>query len=223
MSRYLRLLVGAIVFGACSSTTSQPVADFTPADMLDAGIDMFGVVADIPHRQYLGETSPAGGNQFPTVYRWLAELTLLDRGSTDVQVAVQDLQAAELADVKEFFRQWYVPNNVIFAIAGDFDPEQVVEVSAVRTKRTIVYYIKDPGAGFDPAQLPHAAPSEEHHRDAVVLAGKVPGAPGQVEGDDPRPEGRPVQPAHEGDPAIDDRDLAVVSKIDLRAQRRKAG
>lgn len=44
---------------------------------------------------------------------------------------------------------------------GEFDPEQVVEVSAVRTKRTIVYYIKDPGAGFDPAELPHAAPSEE--------------------------------------------------------------
>ena len=96
MSRYLRLLVGAIALGACSSTTSQPVADFTPADMLDMGIDMFGVVADIPHRQYLGETSAAGGNQFPTVYRWLAELTLLDRGSTDVQVAVQDLQAAGL-------------------------------------------------------------------------------------------------------------------------------
>ena len=66
------------------------------ANLLDMGIDMFGVVADIPHRQYLGEKSAAGGYQFPTVYRWLAELTLLDRGSTDVQVAVQDLQAAGL-------------------------------------------------------------------------------------------------------------------------------
>ena len=65
MSRYLRLLVGAIAIGACSSTTSQPVADFTPADMLDMGVDMFGVVADIPHRQYLGETIAAGNNQFP--------------------------------------------------------------------------------------------------------------------------------------------------------------
>ena len=72
MSRYLRLLVGAIAVGACSSTSSQPVANFTPADMLDMGIDMFGAVAEIPHRQYLGETSAAGDNQFPTVYRWLA-------------------------------------------------------------------------------------------------------------------------------------------------------
>jgi anti-sigma regulatory factor (Ser/Thr protein kinase) len=45
---------------------------------------------------------------------------------------------------------------------GEFNPEQVVEVSAVRTRRTIVYYVKDPGPGFDPAELPHAAsPSAE--------------------------------------------------------------
>jgi anti-sigma regulatory factor (Ser/Thr protein kinase) len=40
---------------------------------------------------------------------------------------------------------------------GEFNPEQVVEVSAVRTRRTIVYYVKDPGPGFDPGELPHAA------------------------------------------------------------------
>ncbi len=40
---------------------------------------------------------------------------------------------------------------------GAFNPEQVVEVSAVRTQRTIVYYVKDPGPGFDLAELPHAA------------------------------------------------------------------
>jgi len=44
---------------------------------------------------------------------------------------------------------------------GEFDPEQVVEVSAVRTQRTIVYYVKDPGPGFDPVRLPHAAPMDE--------------------------------------------------------------
>ena len=29
-----------------------------------------------------------------------------------------------------------------------FNPEQVVEVTAVRTKRTMVFYVRDPGAGF---------------------------------------------------------------------------
>lgn len=31
-----------------------------------------------------------------------------------------------------------------------FDPDKVVEVAAVRTNRTIVYYFKDPGPGFNP-------------------------------------------------------------------------
>ena len=30
-----------------------------------------------------------------------------------------------------------------------FDPDKVVEVAAVRTQRTLVYYFKDPGPGFD--------------------------------------------------------------------------
>lgn len=94
MFGYLRFVVVAIVLGACSSATSRPDVSLTPADVLDMGIDMFGVVADIPHRQYLGEST--GTNQAPTVFRWLAEHTLLDRGSTDVQIAVQDLQAAGL-------------------------------------------------------------------------------------------------------------------------------
>ncbi len=36
--------------------------------------------------------------------------------------SLEDLQNAELADVKEFFRRWYVPNNVTLTISGDFDP-----------------------------------------------------------------------------------------------------
>jgi len=38
-----------------------------------------------------------------------------------------------------------------------FNPEQVVEVTAVRTARSFVFYIRDPGAGFRPESLSHAA------------------------------------------------------------------
>ena len=38
--------------------------------------------------------------------------------------SLADLDAATLEDVKEFFRAWYVPNNVILTISGDFDPVQ---------------------------------------------------------------------------------------------------
>ena len=38
-----------------------------------------------------------------------------------------------------------------------FNPEQVVEVTAVRTARTLVIYVRDPGAGFRRESLNHAA------------------------------------------------------------------
>jgi zinc protease len=37
----------------------------------------------------------------------------------------QDIQAAKLDDVKQFFKQYYVPNNASLAIVGDFDKAQV--------------------------------------------------------------------------------------------------
>jgi anti-sigma regulatory factor (Ser/Thr protein kinase)/ActR/RegA family two-component response regulator len=40
---------------------------------------------------------------------------------------------------------------------GRYDPDKVVEVSAVRTDRTIVYYVRDPGPGFRPEAMEHAA------------------------------------------------------------------
>jgi anti-sigma regulatory factor (Ser/Thr protein kinase)/DNA-binding NarL/FixJ family response regulator len=40
---------------------------------------------------------------------------------------------------------------------GGFDPDQVVEVTAVRTARTMVFYLRDPGPGFDFGALRHAA------------------------------------------------------------------
>jgi zinc protease len=36
--------------------------------------------------------------------------------------SLDDLQNAQLEDVKEFFRRWYVPNNVTLTVAGGFDP-----------------------------------------------------------------------------------------------------
>ncbi|MEO6726969.1 MAG: response regulator [Blastocatellia bacterium] len=47
-------------------------------------------------------------------------------------------------------------NNAI-EHGGKLDPTKFVEVLCVRTKRAIIYWIKDPGEGFDPAQLEHAA------------------------------------------------------------------
>lgn len=41
--------------------------------------------------------------------------------------SLEDLQNATLADVKEFYNKWYVPNNATLVIAGDFDSGQAKE------------------------------------------------------------------------------------------------
>lgn len=41
--------------------------------------------------------------------------------------SLEDLQNATLKDVKEFYNKWYVPNNVILTIAGNFDKERAKE------------------------------------------------------------------------------------------------
>ncbi len=38
--------------------------------------------------------------------------------------SLEDLQAASMEDVKSFFRQYYVPNNAILVLSGDFDEKQ---------------------------------------------------------------------------------------------------
>ncbi|MCB7480804.1 M16 family metallopeptidase [Christiangramia sediminis] len=41
--------------------------------------------------------------------------------------SLEDLQNATLQDVKDFYNKWYVPNNVILTISGDFNKEQAKE------------------------------------------------------------------------------------------------
>jgi zinc protease len=44
--------------------------------------------------------------------------------------SMADLSAASLADVQNFFRTYYAPNNATLAIAGDFDPATVKKMVA---------------------------------------------------------------------------------------------
>ena len=69
----------------------------------------------------------------------------------------EDLDASTLADVKQFFRTWYVPNNATLAIAGDIDER---EATALVEK-----YFGPVAAGPAPPILPAAPPP--------VLAGET--------------------------------------------------
>ena len=60
--------------------------------------------------------------------------------------SLEDLQNATLNDVKEFFRRWYVPNNVTLTVAGDFDP--------VQAKKWVEKYFSEIKRGKDVNPLP---------------------------------------------------------------------
>ena len=42
--------------------------------------------------------------------------------------SMEDLSAATLQDVQDFFRTYYAPNNVTLTLAGDFDPAQAKQL-----------------------------------------------------------------------------------------------
>ncbi len=74
--------------------------------------------------------------------------------------SLEDLQNATLDDVKEFYRLWYVPNNVTLVIAGDFDPAQArkwVEkyFSEIKRGAPIQAMAKRPGVVKQTVKLAH--------------------------------------------------------------------
>jgi len=74
--------------------------------------------------------------------------------------SLDDLQNATLDDVKEFFRLWYVPNNVTLVLAGDFDPVQArkwVEkyFSEIKRGEPIKAIAKRPGVVKQTVKLAH--------------------------------------------------------------------
>ncbi len=102
--------------------------------------------------------------------------------------SLEDLQNATVADVKEFFRRWYVPNNVTLTVAGDFDPVQAkkwvekyfaeikrgedikpVAKRSVTLKETVKFYYEDNFATLP--ELTRTWPSiERYHPDSYPLA-----------------------------------------------------
>jgi len=93
---------------------------------------------------------------------------------SELAADVSNLQRAELVMA---FREILL--NAMEHGAG-FQSEKVVDVSAVRTARAIVYYSRDPGDGFEIDTLPHAAvssPAEDplRHTEYRAACGMRPG------------------------------------------------
>ncbi len=63
--------------------------------------------------------------------------------------SLEDLDSAKLEDVKDFFRRWYVPNNVTLVVAGDFD--------TVQAKKWVEKYFSEIKRGEDVKPQPKRA------------------------------------------------------------------
>jgi predicted Zn-dependent peptidase len=91
--------------------------------------------------------------------------------------SMEDLDAATVEDVREFFRIYYAPNNAVLAITGDFDSAEA---------RTLVekYFVTIPAQAAPPpvdvSEPPEVSELHETYRDpfaqlpAIMLGWKVP-------------------------------------------------
>ena len=82
----------------------------------------------------------------------------------------RDLPEDDRHDLMTAFREMLM--NAMEHGAG-FDPEKVINVTAIRTDRAIVYYFRDPGTGFSPAQLERSALSNSESNPIAHLERRV--------------------------------------------------
>jgi CheY-like chemotaxis protein/anti-sigma regulatory factor (Ser/Thr protein kinase) len=106
--------------------------------------------------------SPAGGDDIEVLSArpgWIAlqvrsKIETADRLLQFLRELPVDLPADEQNDIAMAFRELLM--NAI-EHGGGLDPDKKVEVAYIRTSRAILYYIRDPGAGFSFEDISHAA------------------------------------------------------------------
>lgn len=87
--------------------------------------------------------------------------------------SMADLNAATIADVREFYKTYYVPNNATLIIAGDFNPDQTMD--------WVRRYFGDISKGQGPIsrpnlkEPPHEKERRISHKKAVPLPAYVAG------------------------------------------------
>ncbi len=77
-----------------------------------------------------------------------------DRLTQFVRELPSDLEPGQREEIATAFRELLI--NAI-EHGGHLDPQKTVSLSYIRTARSIVYYIRDPGEGFSVDELAHAA------------------------------------------------------------------
>lgn len=80
--------------------------------------------------------------------------------------SMEDLNAATIQDVREFYRTYYVPNNATLVVAGDFDAKQAIG--------WVRYYFADISRGQQPIARSTAKEPPQQKERRIPLAKAVP-------------------------------------------------
>jgi anti-sigma regulatory factor (Ser/Thr protein kinase) len=152
---------------------TRPVDYEEVADMARAAIE------DVDWRDAIDVVS---GVPYWITLRVSCRLITADRLTRFMTEYRSDLPSAERDLLMTAFREMLL--NAMEHGAG-FDPEKVIEVTAARTARAIVFHFRDPGDGFDREDLKHACATPSP--DAVMAsvterfqAGRRPGGFGML-------------------------------------------
>jgi zinc protease len=73
--------------------------------------------------------------------------------------SMEDLDAATVEDVREFFRIYYAPNNAVLTIAGDFDPQEA--------RQLVEKYFATIARQPDPPEVDVSEPEEVAEREDI--------------------------------------------------------
>lgn len=140
----------------------------TPADVLNAMREgafsyfsrPFSVAAltEMVHRAAQGPSWDDGIEVLASKPEWIQLAARCDVGTADRLLQFVN-EMMELPESEKSITAWALRELLMNAIeyGGEFDPENYVELTYLRTRRTVACRIKDPGVGFSLEEIRHAA------------------------------------------------------------------
>jgi zinc protease len=166
--------IGATDINATTSFDRTNYFETVPSNQLETTLwmesDRMGFLLDTLSRERLANQRDVVRNERRRLEDWPYGVVdeelyhqLFPKGHpyyADVMGSHADIEAARLADVRQFFRDYYAPNNATLVLAGDFDP--------TAAKALVEKYFGPLPAGSEAASASVAMPLITTERRAVV-------------------------------------------------------
>ena len=123
--------------------------------------------------------------------------------------SMQDLEAASVEDVRDFWRTFYVPTNCTLTVVGDFDSDQALQIRAAVLRQGAE--AGEAGAARHPGRAADDEGKARHGRGGLAAAGRRRRVPHHL-----RRQPRLVSAAHGVEDPLRRPELAYLSQAGLR-------